>query len=115
MPRLVGTSAIGGLSFEPVDFSAQEDKVFVEGYEQLFSKKRGRKVEVTWVHIWTLKDGLVVGLREYLNTAVYATVAKATRVAPSKAIALGWGSNPVWESKLWRDKDLSKPGFIITV
>lgn len=113
MPLLIGSS-IGHFSpFEPVDYTARSDKVFVEGIEKSVSKRKGT---ITWVHIWTIKDGKVTGLREYVNTAVschvYAAVMKPSLVNVSKAV---YADNLVWESKLWRDRDVSTPGLIITI
>eukprot|EP00271_Cylindrocystis_brebissonii_P009367 TRINITY_DN24163_c0_g1_i1.p1 TRINITY_DN24163_c0_g1~~TRINITY_DN24163_c0_g1_i1.p1 ORF type:complete len:245 (+),score=27.71 TRINITY_DN24163_c0_g1_i1:137-871(+) len=159
MPSLVGTVGGVGTPFEAGDFVSYGDKVFVEG---LISKRKGPG-SASWVHVWTLSGGKVTGLREYVNTAVYAAMIRpppipstaallsngevsSVPVASSKggpavvplASVKGGGTgtvagkapakgranatvtptavhNLVWESKLWRERDLSTPGLILTI
>ena len=91
-------------------------QVFVEGLERSPSKRKSR---LSWVHIWTVKDSVVVGLREYVNTAVYAAHLKPS-LAPLTTIpvvlaAKACAGNLVWESKLWRERDTTTPGLIVTL
>ncbi|CAL5192416.1 unnamed protein product [Lathyrus oleraceus] len=47
-----------GFKFEPRSVSSIGDCVIVEGWEG----------EAYWVHVWTLKNGLITQFREYFNT-----------------------------------------------
>lgn len=59
-------------AFEPREFIAQGDKVVVQGYEKVGAKGTGRIFETNWVHVFTVRDGQVVKLREYYDTAAVA-------------------------------------------
>ncbi|RMG89380.1 MAG: hypothetical protein D6706_21460 [Chloroflexi bacterium] len=58
--------------FEPREFTAQGDRVVVRGYEKTGVKSNGRIFETNWVHIFTVRDGQVVKVREYYDTAAIA-------------------------------------------
>ena len=55
--------------FEPQAFVAQGDRVIVLGYERVRVKSTGHFYETDWVHVWTVREGKVVRLREYSDTA----------------------------------------------
>ncbi len=47
------------------------DKVFVEGHEVGVIKATGRTTDSDWLHVFTFKDGLVSGFREFYDTAQF--------------------------------------------
>ncbi|CAK9319826.1 unnamed protein product [Citrullus colocynthis] len=65
MRVLTGESSHGEFRFEPRSITAIGDSVIVaEGWEG---------AQVYWVHVWTLKDGLITQFREYFNTWLVVT------------------------------------------
>ncbi|KAA0065331.1 hypothetical protein IC582_019948 [Cucumis melo] len=65
MRILTGESSHGEFRFEPRSITAIGDSVIVaEGWEG---------AQVYWVHVWTLKDGLITQFREYFNTWLVVT------------------------------------------
>ena len=65
MRVLTGDSSHGEFRFEPRSITAIGDSVVVaEGWEG---------AQVYWVHVWTLKDGLITQFREYFNTWLVVT------------------------------------------
>lgn len=55
--------------FEPREFIAQGDKVAVLGHERHRVRTTGSAFEGDWVQVFTLREGKVVGYREYWDTA----------------------------------------------
>ncbi len=60
------------LEFEPLDFTAQNDKVVVQGRYRWQIKENGREYGSQWAHVFTVRDGRVVAFQEYMDTAVAA-------------------------------------------
>jgi len=58
------------LQVEP--FAAQNDKVVTAGRYQATVKLTGRRIDSPLVHLWTIKDGMVVRCQELTNTAAEA-------------------------------------------
>ena len=56
-------------SFEPQEFSAQDDQVAVIGHYDWTAKATGRPFSANWVHVLTLRDGKIIRFREYTDTA----------------------------------------------
>ncbi|MFQ5761896.1 MAG: nuclear transport factor 2 family protein [Candidatus Bathyarchaeia archaeon] len=54
---------------EPLDFTAQGDKVVVEGRNRGRVKSTGRNYEHDWVMVFTLREGKIVRHRGYYDTA----------------------------------------------
>ena len=63
--------------FQPNEFYADGDKVFVLGRLSLKFKKTDRKVATDWAHIFTIKDGKVAEFKEFLDTAQFAAASKS--------------------------------------
>ncbi|XP_031095783.1 wound-induced protein 1-like [Ipomoea triloba] len=66
---------------------------------------------ITWVHAWTVTDGVITQVREYFNT--YLTVtrfgdAAAASIAPLSCTA-------VWESSLPNRGGKSVPGLVLAI
>jgi ketosteroid isomerase-like protein len=74
MMRFFGTIAETAeiKTFEPREFIAQGEQVVVLGYEKVGVKGNGRVFESNWVHVFTVREGLVVKLREFYDTAALA-------------------------------------------
>jgi uncharacterized protein len=61
------------LQFEPTEYVAQGDKVVALGNYVWRIKATGRRAESQWVHVFTFRNGRVIGFREYMDTAAFAT------------------------------------------
>lgn len=60
--------------------------------------------EVAWVHIWTVKEGKLVQLQEYWNTAVSinsSACLTSDSCCSKRQLPLQSTSPIVWQSKLW--------------
>ncbi|KAJ7964279.1 Wound-induced protein 1 [Quillaja saponaria] len=89
--------------FVPVSIVAFGSIVIAEGHNEENS--------VSWVHAWTVTDGVITQVREYLNTSVTVTRfgnldgVSQTQVSSSKCAC-------VWQSKLSYE---SVPGLILAL
>lgn len=100
MRVLTGESSYNEFKFEPRSITAIDDRVIVEGWE-------GAKVY--WVHVWTVKNGLILQFREYFNT--WLTV---TELRPMSWVVRHQGST-LWQSQ---PRDLFKrslPGLMLAM
>ena len=66
------------VEFEPEDFVAQGDKVVVLGRFWMHVKATGRDSRSEWAHVWTVKEGAITHMQEYVDTAA---VSRAHTVA----------------------------------
>ena len=57
------------LTFNPQEFIAKGDKVVVLGDYSWRVKATGREFGSEWAHVWTVKNGKLVGFQEYADTA----------------------------------------------
>ncbi|CAN4115951.1 unnamed protein product [Withania somnifera] len=83
--------------FEPRSVDAIGDRVIAEGWE-------GAKAY--WVHVWTLKDGVITQFREYFNTWLTVTELRPMGLVRSATL---WQSHP---------RDLAKrslPGLMLAI
>ena len=60
------------LEFEPREFVAQGDKVVSLGHYKWRVKETGREFETDFVHVFTIRDGQIVGFREHFDSAAVA-------------------------------------------
>lgn len=58
--------------FTPREFCAADDKVFVRGHYAWTMRKTGKPVSCEWVHIFTVKNGKMIGFDEFTDTAQFA-------------------------------------------
>lgn len=58
--------------FEPREFIAQGERVVVLGSYAAKVKATGRTYESDWAHVFSVKDGKVIRMQEYADTAVMA-------------------------------------------
>ena len=63
------------LAMEP--FAAQGDKVVAAGRYQARVKATGKAIDSPLVHLWTIKNGLVIRCQEMTNTAAEAAACQA--------------------------------------
>jgi len=59
-------------SFEPQEFYADADKVFVIGRYSWTMKPSGVKGSSDWLHVWTIRNGKIAALRSLNDTALLA-------------------------------------------
>lgn len=88
-----------GFRFEPKQVTAIGDCVIAEGWEG----------KAYWVHVWTLKNGLITQFREYFNTWLVVRDLRTPRREDSKDSMTLWESQP---------RDLyhrSLPGLVLTI
>ncbi|KAL0333153.1 UNVERIFIED_CONTAM: hypothetical protein Sangu_1471500 [Sesamum angustifolium] len=92
MMKMLTAGASSDFKFEPRSMDTIDDRVIVEGWEG---------AEVYWVHVWTLKDGVITQFREYFNT--WLTVREL------RPLTTLWQSHP---------RDLAKrsfPGLMLAI
>jgi ketosteroid isomerase-like protein len=59
-------------TFEPLRFLAAEDKVFIWGHYHWTMRTSGVSKDTEWLHVITLRDGMVVSWRGHNDTAMLA-------------------------------------------
>jgi ketosteroid isomerase-like protein len=59
-------------SFEPREFVAEGDRVLVVGFDRGRVKATNRTFEGHWVFAFTVRNGKVTNVREYIDTLVMA-------------------------------------------
>jgi hypothetical protein len=55
--------------FEPEEFHASGDKVFVLGHYRASVRRTGKTFASPWVHVFTVRNGRLAGFREFTDTA----------------------------------------------
>ena len=60
------------LEFEPREFIAQGDKVVSLGHYRWRVKTTGREYGSDFAHVFTVRDGNIIGFQEYTDTATAA-------------------------------------------
>ena len=71
-------------SFEPREFLAAEDKVFISGHWSWIMRNNGRSGENDWLHVFTIRDGKVVSWRGHNDTGLLAAAYHAAPAATAK-------------------------------
>ena len=66
-------------SFEPRDFLTQGDKVVVLGNSAEGPRGTGRTVDFRWVHIFTVRNGLVVSFEERADVSALVEELRAAQ------------------------------------
>ncbi|KAE9451537.1 hypothetical protein C3L33_16563, partial [Rhododendron williamsianum] len=118
MMRLLTGSSASSTSFEFVaqSISAFGSAVFVEGCDPTRS--------ISWVHVWTVKDGIITQVREYFNTSLTVTrlgnTAQSLTPCSSSISSSSPNNNPlhcppVWESSVSDQVGKSVPGLMLFV
>ena len=70
-------STLDFTTFEPREFIAQNDKLVSLVYAEATVRDTGRAVVNHEAHVWTFRDGKVVRLQIYLDTAAVAAAYRA--------------------------------------
>ncbi|CAK9182839.1 unnamed protein product [Ilex paraguariensis] len=102
MPLLTGNASPEDESFlcKHLSIVAFGSTVLVEGYDKIRS--------VSWVHAWTVTDGIITQLREYLNTFVMVT-----RLGKSQSSSHSANCQCLWQSKL--TDNTSVPNLVLAL
>eukprot|EP01018_Ginkgo_biloba_P000434 Gb_04216 [translate_table: standard] len=100
MRLLTGASTYNQFSFNPQSISAVGDKVLVEGRED---------ESVYWVHVWTVKDGIITQVRECFNTSLVVREFKPSLLRQNQPCY------PIWQSELGKSKGKSMPGLVLAI
>ncbi|XP_022154901.1 senescence associated gene 20 [Momordica charantia] len=102
MRLLTGSSSSSSFVFSPVSVVAfGPTVVLAEGYDA--------KRAVSWVHAWTITDGVITHVKEYFNTSV--TVKRFATVTDDSPAA---NCQSVWQSKVCGGDD-SVPGLVLAL
>ncbi|PIA58096.1 hypothetical protein AQUCO_00500201v1 [Aquilegia coerulea] len=108
MRVLTGMSIYLEFKFEPRSITAIDERVIVEGWEG---------DQAYWVHVWSLKDGLITQFREYFNT--WLTV-RDLRNSESKQSV--WevrqemnATHTLWQSEPSEHLTRSLPGLVLAI
>ena len=65
--------------FEPKSFVAQGDVVVVLGSDTASVKATGKVLTEEWAHAFTIRDGKIAAMREYLDTAAVVAELQAAQ------------------------------------
>ena len=69
------------LEFTPREFVAQGDKVVALGYYRWRVRSTGREFTSEFAHVFTVRDGQIVGFHEYMDSASAARAYQKTAAA----------------------------------
>ncbi|KAF8041969.1 hypothetical protein BT93_A0538 [Corymbia citriodora subsp. variegata] len=101
MRVLTGESDYLAFPFHPRSITAiGDDCVIAEGWEG---------VQAYWVHVWTLKNGLIAQFREYFNTWLTVREVSLPRGEAARA------SHTLWQSQPREHFDRSLPGLLLAI
>ena len=64
----IGSNAEEILTLEPQQYLTDENSVAVTGYLKCLAKPTGKVYDSDFVHLVTLKDGLIIKFREFFDT-----------------------------------------------
>lgn len=109
MHLLTGSSSPNNsFVFVPQSVVAFGSTVLVEGYD----KERS----VSWVHAWTVTDGIITQVREYFNTSVTVARFGSHPISSSDVVSQPEPAihkcQSVWQSQL---SDESAPGLVLAL
>ena len=103
--------------FDPQSFASFGPTVIVEGCDYDRS--------IAWVHAWTVTDGIITQVREYLNTSLTVTrLGNPPKSSPSSYSSSSSSSTAeiasyhcpsVWESSLSDRVGKSVPGLVLAI
>ncbi|KAF6147434.1 hypothetical protein GIB67_012972 [Kingdonia uniflora] len=104
MRVLTGKSVHTEFNFVPRNITAIDDRVIVEGWEG---------DQAYWVHVWSLKDGMIMQFREYFNT--WLTV-RDLRISSSMWEVKKIAETPtIWQSEPQEHLNRSLPGLVLAI
>ncbi|KAG5558080.1 hypothetical protein RHGRI_008103 [Rhododendron griersonianum] len=109
MRLLTGTATASpndSFDFAPESIAAFGSTVLAEGCDHVRS--------ISWVHAWTVTDGIITQVREYFNTSLTVTrISFPDQSSPSTSSITSLHCPSVWESSLSGGK--SVPGLVLAI
>uniref|UniRef100_A0A7N0TGZ5 Wound-induced protein 1 n=1 Tax=Kalanchoe fedtschenkoi TaxID=63787 RepID=A0A7N0TGZ5_KALFE len=93
--------------FVPQSVAAFGPTVLVEGCDP------GR--QISWVHAWTVADGIVTQVREYFNTSLTVTRFASPGIAGPSTRAGSIRCPSIWESSCSERVGKSVPGLVLAI
>ncbi|KAE9622273.1 hypothetical protein Lal_00036994 [Lupinus albus] len=94
------TSLDKGFRFESRRVTAIGDHVIAEGWEG----------QAYWVHVWTLKNGMITQFREYFNTWLVVRDLRPPKLEDDRQHSL-----PLWQSQPHDLNPRSLPGLVLAI
>jgi ketosteroid isomerase-like protein len=70
-------------SADPAEFLDAGSEIVVLGRYRGVAKGTGRRLDVPFVHVWTLEDGKAVRFRQFLDTAGWVEALAGPALSPS--------------------------------
>ncbi|GAV62460.1 WI12 domain-containing protein, partial [Cephalotus follicularis] len=116
MRILTGATSDINFSFDPQTITSFGPTVIAEGCDHSGS--------ISWVHAWTVTDGIVTQVREYFNTSLTVTRIGSPNRSPSSDYSLPSSSTSeitsfhcpsIWESSLSDQVGKSVPGLVLAL
>nr|DAD28153.1 TPA_asm: hypothetical protein HUJ06_029621 [Nelumbo nucifera] len=105
MRLLTGVSSDESFVFVPLSFAAFGSTVLVEGCDQ--------NRFVSWVHAWTVADGIITQVREYFDTSLTVTrFGNSTKLSPSSS-SIRFPC--MWQSQFTKATGKSVPGLVLAI
>ncbi|XP_077216320.1 wound-induced protein 1-like [Tasmannia lanceolata] len=99
------SSSEDSFSFIPHTIKPFGSTVLAEGRDPVRS--------VSWVHAWTVTDGVVTQVREYFNTSLIVTrLGDDSSQSPAPYYCL---NSPLWESSFSGSAGKSMPGLVLGI
>ncbi|KAJ4719106.1 Wound-induced protein 1 [Melia azedarach] len=106
MQMLTGRSGNhNSFTFVPLSIAAFGSTVVVEG--------RSEEYSASWVHAWTVTNGIITQVREYFNTSVTVTRFGDAVAGPVSSQFVTVNCQSVWQSKLCDNN--SVPGLVLAL
>ncbi|KAK9913810.1 hypothetical protein M0R45_037618 [Rubus argutus] len=109
MRLLTGDESDTSFEFNPQSITSVGPVVLVEGCD--------REQDISWVHAWTVTDGIVTQVREYFNTSLTVTrlgnSAAKSKFSKSSSEITSYHCPSVWESSNGVGK--SVPGLVLAI
>ncbi|XP_044507774.1 wound-induced protein 1-like [Mangifera indica] len=104
MHLLTGASSPSDPSFEfkPLSITSFGNVVIAEGCDH--------SRQISWVHAWTVTDGIITQVREYFNTSLTVTCLGKSTVEINPALC-----PCVWESSFSNQVGKSVPGLVLAL
>ncbi|GKU92212.1 hypothetical protein SLEP1_g5971 [Rubroshorea leprosula] len=113
MRLLTGASSDQSFHFNPLSFTTFGSTVIAEGCDSARS--------ISWVHAWTVTDGIITQVREYFNTSLTVTrLGNPNQSSPSaykKPASSTSEITPVHCPSIWESSLVGKsvPGLVLAI
>ncbi|XP_004138405.1 wound-induced protein 1 [Cucumis sativus] len=118
MRLLTGASSNGqSFQFVPQSITSFGSTVLVEGCDPSRS--------ISWIHAWTVTDGIITQLREYFNTSLtvtrvgdpseYPSTSSSSASSEISSAASLHHCPSVWESSVSNQVGKSVPGLVLAI